>query len=1048
MLLIVIPLFAVTGILLFLLMNSRKNNVSAKNSLDNKVLDDEVQQVKKNSLKCGNEKKCAKIKCGKVLDCLMNTRMVAHIERSSFNALKKRMLQSEKGDRPNSAPLESFQKEAEQYCANDYKKTKNAQQAPLQLRPFIAASLITQFAKSVGGLPNECKKELENIVIGRRCSCTLNMADADPLKYCQLTRTQSDPELGENRPTLPRSDNDIFMGKVYVLGRINGILTVFLVDTGSPFCLISAQYIDEVNRGVRLNTNLRFTLYGVGTASERTLGRAKDVRMRIGNSTITCDCDCIRDPSYHVLLGCNVLQDQHTSISFQQRTVTFRDGHSTTFLTEAEFRRRFGRPVAINPGTSSVGSLRALGYFLPQRAVLDDLRKTFDAIEQNASVRGVVLMSGKPNSFIAGADIGMLSRCATAEAAARISRDAKIHFERMEASKKPMALACHYRIAVSSPETLFALPDVMLGLLPCAGGTQRLPRLISLQNALDMMLTGKVVKPDKAKKMGLVDQLVQPFGLHLTDPLGRTHRYLEEVAISTCEQITAGTMKINSGPPLMGRMQNALLTRKPLLDNVMRMARDKVMKQTHGNYPAPLRILDVVRTGLVDGQKEGYEEETKAFGYLTQTAQSKALIGLIKGQTECKSSKHGEARKTECLAIIGAGLTGAGIANVSIAKDIETILIDTKQETLDSGLKQITTQMEDQIKRKQISAAENEIFLSNLNSELNGFDQLQKVDFVVETYSDDIESKQEMIKKLEKVVPNHCIIATNTSALPIRDIASAAQRPERVIGMHYFSPVGKMQLLEIIVSEKTSKEALAVAAKLGLDQNKLIVLVKDGPGFFVARCLGPMLNEVVRLFQEGVSPKQVDKITTQFGFPVGMATLADEIGLDYMENLTIFLGKALGPRVQGGSSELLAELTKAGFKGKKSRAGIYTYSEKSKNVPNSKAQKILARYKLSPSEGASSVEDQQIRVVSRFVNEALICLEEGIISSPSDGDVASVFGLGFPPFWGGPFRFVDLYGAQKLIKHMERYGNIYSAVQFKPCQLLTDYAKSGKKFYS
>uniref|UniRef100_A0A914H7H5 enoyl-CoA hydratase n=1 Tax=Globodera rostochiensis TaxID=31243 RepID=A0A914H7H5_GLORO len=678
-------------------------------------------------------------------------------------------------------------------------------------------------------------------------------------------------------------------------------------------------------------------------------------------------------------------------------------------------------------------------------AVSEDLRKAFAAIEQNSSVRGVVLMSNKPNSFVAGADIGMLSRCNTADAAARISRDAKVHFDRMEGSKKPivaaisgscmgggleMALACHYRIAVNSSKTQFALPE----------------------NALDMMLTGKIIRPDKAKKMGFVDQLVQPLGPGLTDPISGTHRYLEEVAISTCEQLAAGTLKVNRERPLLERVQNALLTRKPLLDAVvMRMARGKVMKQTHGNYPAPLRILDVIRTGLVDGMQEGYEEETREFGNLTQTTESQALIGLFKGQTECKKNKYGEARKTERMAVIGAGLMGAGIANVSIDKGIETILVDTSQAALDRGLKQITTQMEGQLKRKKFTAAEHAVFLTKLKPVVNDYEKLREVDVVVEAVFEDVGLKHKIIQKLEQVVPNHCVIATNTSALPIRDIASAAQRPERVIGMHYFSPVDKMQLLEIIVSEKTSKEALAVAAKLGLDQKKLIVVVKDGPGFFVVRCLAPMLNEVVRLFQEGVSPQQVDKITTQFGFPVGMATLADEVGLDVGDHVAAFLSKALGPRVQGGSPELLAELTRAGFKGKKSGAGIYTYStegsKKSKKVPNVKAQEILARYQLTPSEGASSVEDQQIRVVSRFVNEALICLEEGIITSPSDGDVASVFGLGFPSFWGGPFRFVDLYGAKKLVKQMERYGNIYTAVQFQPCQLLLDCAKTGRKFY-
>uniref|UniRef100_A0A183C806 Trifunctional enzyme subunit alpha, mitochondrial n=1 Tax=Globodera pallida TaxID=36090 RepID=A0A183C806_GLOPA len=700
-------------------------------------------------------------------------------------------------------------------------------------------------------------------------------------------------------------------------------------------------------------------------------------------------------------------------------------------------------------------------------AVSEDLRKAFDAIEQNSSVRGVVLMSNKPNSFVAGADIGMLSRCNTADAAARISRDAKIHFDRMEGSKKPivaaisgscmgggleMALACHYRIALNSSKTQFALPEVMLGLLPGAGGTQRLPKLISLQNTLDMMLTGKTIRPDKAKKMGFVDQLVQPLGPGLTDPISGTHRYLEEVAISTCEQLAAGTLKVNRVRPRLERMQNALMTRWPLLDAVMmRMARGKVLKQTHGNYPAPLRILDVIRTGLVDGLQEGYEEETREFGNLTQTTESQALIGLFKGQTECKKNKYGEARKTERMAVIGAGLMGAGIANVSIDKGIETILVDTSQTALDRGLKQITTQMEGQLKRRKFTAAEHAVFLTKLKPVVNDYEKLREVDVVVEAVFEDVGLKHKIIQKLEQVVPSHCVIATNTSALPIRDIASAAQRPERVIGMHYFSPVDKMQLLEIIVSEKTSKEALAVAAKLGLAQKKLIVVVKDGPGFFVVRCLAPMLNEVVRLFQEGVSPQQVDKITTQFGFPVGMATLADEVGLDVGDHVAAFLSKSLGPRVQGGSPELLAELTRAGFKGKKSGAGIYTYStegsKKSKKLPNVKAQEILARYQLTPSEGASSVEDQQIRVVSRFVNEALICLEEGIITSPSDGDVASVFGLGFPPFWGGPFRFVDLYGAQKLVKQMERYGNIYTAVQFQPCQLLLDCAKSGRKFY-
>lgn len=710
-------------------------------------------------------------------------------------------------------------------------------------------------------------------------------------------------------------------------------------------------------------------------------------------------------------------------------------------------------------------------------AVSADLKTAFDAITQNPTIRGVVLMSAKPNNFVAGADIKMLEKCKTSEEASRISRDAKIHFEKLEKSKKPivaaimgpcmgggleLAMACHYRIAVNTSKTQLALPEVMLGLLPGAGGTQRLPKLVDIQTALQMMLTGKVLRPDKAKKLGLVDHLIQPIGPGLTDPLTGTHRYLEEVAVQTCAQLADGKIKVTRNKPFMSQAVNLLLTHRPLLDAVLlRKAKEGIMKMTHGNYPAPLKILEVIRTGLVDGDHEGYEMETRAFGELSQTKQSAALIGLYWGRNECQKDKYGAARKCERMGVIGAGLMGAGIANVSIDKGIETVLVDTNQEALDRGIKQICTQMEGQLKKRKFTPAEHAVFLSNLKPSVNDYSQLGNADVVVEAVFEDLGLKHKIIQKLEQHVPEHCIIATNTSALPIKDIASASQRPERIIGMHYFSPVDKMQLLEIITSDKTSKEALAVAAKLGLAQKKLIVVVKDGPGFFVVRCLGPMLSEVMRILQEGVTPMEVDKITNEFGFPVGMATLADEVGLDVGEHVAAFLTKALGPRMQGGTPQLLQDLVQAGFKGKKTGAGIYNYNvpptgpfakfgigKKQKKVVNEKAIEILKRHQLQPSAGASSVEDMQMRMVSRFVNEALICLQEGILAQPSDGDIASVFGLGFPPFWGGPFRFVDLYGADNLVKKMEKYGNIYSNVQFQPCQLLLDHAKTGKKFYS
>uniref|UniRef100_A0AAF5RX70 Trifunctional enzyme subunit alpha, mitochondrial n=1 Tax=Wuchereria bancrofti TaxID=6293 RepID=A0AAF5RX70_WUCBA len=681
-------------------------------------------------------------------------------------------------------------------------------------------------------------------------------------------------------------------------------------------------------------------------------------------------------------------------------------------------------------------------------AVADDFRYCMNRIDADASIKGVVIISGKPNTFIAGADIEMLSKCKSSADARKISSDGQRDFLQIEKSQRPvvaaimgtcmgggleLALACHYRIAMNVPKTLFALPEVKLGLLPGAGGTQRLPKLVSITEALGMMLTGKTLSAGKAKKIGLIDLII---------------------AIDVARQLSMGVLEVNRRGSLWEKTINYVLTKTPIFKHfILKKARESVTKMTFGNYPAPLKILDVVESGITRGPDLGYMEESEAFGYLTQTTQCKALIGIFKGRTECRRNKFGEAKKIDNLAVIGAGLMGAGIANVSIDKDIRTYLLDKNDEGLARGQNQIHKHYDGMVKRKKITDYQRHKFMANLKTTCT-YDDLHDCDVAIEAVFEELPLKHEIIKKLESVVPEHCIIASNTSALPITEIASVSTRPERIIGMHYFSPVERMELLEIITTKDTSKEAIAVAAQLGLIQNKLVVVVKDCPGFFVVRCLAPMMSEVVRLLQEGVYPDEIDEMTRQYGFPVGAATLTDEVGIDVAQHVAKFLGEALGPRVGGGSIAILDEMVASGFKGRKSGKGYFIYDDSGrlntfakKKPVNEAALRILHKHQLTPVSTVSGVADRQLRILCRYINEAAICLEEGVISSPSDGDTASVFGIGFPPFRGGPFRFIDIYGADKFISDMLRYAEAYSSEQFKPAQIIQDHAKQNKKFY-
>ena len=449
------------------------------------------------------------------------------------------------------------------------------------------------------------------------------------------------------------------------------------------------------------------------------------------------------------------------------------------------------------------------------------LQEAFARVENEAEIVGAVLISGKAD-FIAGADVAMLQACTTAQQVEAMSRDMQAQLLRIEHSKKPIvaaihgaclggglevALACHWRLATDSPRTSLGLPEVQLGLLPGGGGTWRLPRLLGVQTALDMLLTGKTLRPAKAKRVGLVDQLTIPFGL-------------QEAAITTCKRLVSGELKRVTREDRQDTQEK--LVEAALEDTaagralLFRQARATVMEKSLGLYPAPLAILDVVEHGQSHGEAAGYAQESKRFGQLAMTNEARSLMHLFFSQTALKKNRYGvPTHKAATIGVIGAGLMGSGIADVSANKGLRVLMKDVSAENLARGHKAIWAGLDKRVKSRSMTSFERERILSNVVGKLD-YAGFNTVDVVIEAVFEDLAVKHKVIKEIEDAVGEDTVIATNTSALPIKDIARGSKHPENVVGMHYFSPVQKMPLLEVVVTEQTSKRAAGLAVEVGL----------------------------------------------------------------------------------------------------------------------------------------------------------------------------------------------------------------------------------------
>jgi 3-hydroxyacyl-CoA dehydrogenase/enoyl-CoA hydratase/3-hydroxybutyryl-CoA epimerase len=636
-------------------------------------------------------------------------------------------------------------------------------------------------------------------------------------------------------------------------------------------------------------------------------------------------------------------------------------------------------------------------------AVLDELDFILTEITQDSSIKGVIIASRKSTGFIAGADIEQFTHFSNREEALSLIRKGQSVINRLAALSIPtvamvkgfclgggfeLVLACTYRVAEDSPKTRFGLPEVLLGIHPGWGGTIRLPRLIGAIQAMDLILSGRTVDAKTAKAMGVVDMVV-------------ADRYLKKAAISC----VLDKPKVHQATTWQSLTNQSFV--RPLLARVFRNKTSAKISPDH--YPAPFAAIDNWERYGVTDEAKALSVEAESLGTMALTDTARNLVRVFFLQERLKNLSKGVDFQPQHVHVIGAGTMGGDIAAWCALRGLQVTLQDREPKFIAPAIKRAYELFKKKLKVPRLVQAA----MDRLTPDPEGLG-IPRADVIIEAIYENLEAKQQLFKMLEEKAGPNAILATNTSSIPLDEINRVMKNPSRLVGIHFFNPVAKMQLVEVVEGKSTQKEVIDKVLAFVRRIDRLPLPVKSSPGFLVNRVLMPYLMEAMALYEEGVPPREIDKAALKFGMPMGPIELADTVGLD----VCLAVAKNLSAHFGGTVPEKLQKMVAEGKLGRKSGEGFYRYT------------RGKLEYSTEPSQSVQKT-DIADRLILRMLNEAASCLREQVVADADLLDAGMILGTGFAPFRGGPMHYAKTRGLDVIRNQLEEFATQYGN-RFKP----------------